>query len=160
MSPTPKKDHMPKPVRKTKESAGSRDKVFGLRLRQRRTFLGFSQQTLGDAVGMTFQQIQKYEHGTNKISAARLIDFSKVLNVSINYFYAGLGDIGEKTPKGLVVSDNNQASLDEDPILKKESTQLLKYYYQIKDEGLRKSVQKLVRQMAEQSTKEAPKGKK
>lgn len=160
MSPTPKKDLMPKPVRKTKESAGSRDKVFGLRLRQRRTFLGFSQQTLGDAVGMTFQQIQKYEHGTNKISAARLIDFSKVLNVSINYFYAGLGDIGEKTPKGLVVSDNTQATLDEDPILKKESTQLLKYYYQIKDEGLRKSVQKLVRQMAEQSTKEAPKGKK
>jgi transcriptional regulator with XRE-family HTH domain len=151
---------MSKPVRKTKESAGSRDKVFGLRLRQRRTFLGFSQQTLGDAVGMTFQQIQKYEHGTNKISAARLIDFSKVLNVSINYFYAGLGDIGEKTPKGLVVSDNSQATLDEDPILKKESTQLLKYYYQIKDEGLRKSVQKLVRQMAEQSTKETPKGKK
>lgn len=139
--------------RKTKESAGSRDKVFGLRLRQRRTFLGYSQQTLGDAVGMTFQQIQKYEHGTNKISAARLIDFSKVLNVPVNYFYAGLGDIGEKTPKGLVVSDVGQASLDTDPILKKESTQLLKYYYQIKDEELRKSVQKLVRQMAQQSQK-------
>ena len=153
MSPSLKKDLMPKSSRKTKESAGSRDKIFGLRLRQRRTFLGFSQQTLGDAVGMTFQQIQKYEHGTNKISAARLIDFSKVLNVPINYFYAGLGDIGEKTPKGLVVSDNSQASLDEDPILKKESTQLLKFYYQIKDEGLRKSVQKLVRQMAEQSQK-------
>ena len=66
-------------TRKTKDSAGSRDKIFGLRLRQRRTFLGFSQQMLGDAVGMTFQQIQKYEHGTNKISASRLIDFSKVL---------------------------------------------------------------------------------
>lgn len=137
--------------RKTKESAGSRDKVFGLRLRQRRTFLGFSQQTLGDAVGMTFQQIQKYEHGTNKISAARLIDFSKVLNVPVSYFYAGLGDIGEKTPKQLLVSDVSQTSLEDDPILKKESTQLLKFYYQIKDEGLRKSVQKLVRQMAGQS---------
>lgn len=139
--------------RKTKESAGSRDKIFGMRLRQRRTFLGYSQQTLGDAVGMTFQQIQKYEHGTNKISAARLIDFAKVLNVPVNYFYAGLGDIGEKTPKGLIVSDRSQASLEEDPILKKESTQLLKYYYQIKDEDLRKSVQKLVRQMAAQSVK-------
>jgi transcriptional regulator with XRE-family HTH domain len=144
-----KKD--PSKSRKTKESAGSRDKVFGLRLRQRRTFLGFSQQTLGDAVGMTFQQIQKYEHGTNKISAARLVDFSKILNVPINYFYAGLGDIGEKTPKALVVSDVSQATLDEDPILKKESAQLLKWYYQIKDEALRKSVQKLVRQMADQS---------
>ncbi len=160
MSPVLKKDRMAKGPRKTKESAGSRDKIFGLRLRQRRTFLGFSQQTLGEAVGMTFQQIQKYEHGTNKISAARLIDFSKVLNVPINYFYAGLGDIGEKTPKGLVVSDTAQTSLDEDPILKKESTQLLKYYYQIKDEALRKSVQKLVRQMAEQSSKETSKSKK
>ncbi len=151
---------MIKNARKTKESAGSRDKVFGLRLRQRRTFLGYSQQTLGDAVGMTFQQIQKYEHGTNKISAARLIDFSKVLNVPVSYFYAGLGDIGEKTPKGLAVSDVSQASLEDDPILKKESTQLLKYYYQIKDEALRKSVQKLVRQMAEQSKLMPAKSKK
>ena len=154
MQPLRKNDMaVSKAPRKTKESAGSRDKVFGMRLRQRRTFLGYSQQTLGDAVGMTFQQIQKYEHGTNKISASRLIDFSKVLNVPISYFYAGLGDIGEKTPKGLMVSDISQASLDDDPILKKESTQLLKFYYAIKDEALRKSVQKLVRQMAGQNTK-------
>ncbi len=139
-------------TRKTKDSAGSRDKVFGSRLRQRRMFLGFSQQVLGDAVGMTFQQIQKYEHGTNKISASRLVDFSRVLGVPVSYFYAGVGDIGEKTPKALMVSDVSQASLEDDPILKKESTQLLKYYYEIKDENLRKSVQKLVRQMAEQSS--------
>lgn len=140
-------------IRKTKDSAGGRDKVFGLRLRQRRTFLGLSQQVLGEAVGMTFQQIQKYEHGTNKMSASRLVDFSKVLSVPISYFFAGLTDIGEKTPKALMVSDVSQASLDEDPILRKESTQLLKYYYEIKDEDLRKSVQNLVRQMAEQSRK-------
>ncbi len=154
MQPLRKKDAlMARGPRKTKESAGSRDKVFGMRLRQRRTFLGYSQQTLGDAVGMTFQQIQKYEHGTNKISAARLVDFSKVLNVPISYFYAGLGDIGEKTPKSLMISDVKQASLGDDPILKKESTQLLKFYYQIKDEALRKSVQKLVRQMSGQTVK-------
>jgi transcriptional regulator with XRE-family HTH domain len=138
-------------TRKTKDTASDLDKVFGSRLRQRRTFLGFSQQTLGKAVGMTFQQIQKYEHGTNKISAARLVDFSRVLSVPIVYFFAGMSDIGEKTPKSLMVSDVSQASLDEDPILKKESTQLLKYYYEITDVELRKSVQKLVRQMAEQS---------
>lgn len=140
-------------TRKTKDSAGNRDKIFGMRLRQRRTFLGFSQQMLGEAVGMTFQQIQKYEHGTNKMSASRLVDFSKVLGVPVSYFYAGVGDIGEKTPKALMVSDNAQASLDEDPMLKKESTQLLKYYYEINDEEMRKSIQKLVRQMAEQSAK-------
>ncbi|MBU6235253.1 MAG: helix-turn-helix transcriptional regulator [Alphaproteobacteria bacterium] len=127
--------------------------MFGSRLRQRRMFLGLSQQQLGDSVGMTFQQIQKYEHGTNKMSAARLVDFSRVLGVPVSYFYAGVSDIGEKTPKALMVSDVSQASLDEDPMLKKESTQLLKYYYEIDDEELRKSVQKLVRQMAEQSGK-------
>lgn len=140
-------------TRKTKDSAGSRDKIFGMRLRQRRTFLGYSQQMLGDAVGMTFQQIQKYEHGTNKISASRLIDFSRVLGVPVSYFFAGVGDIGEKTPKALMVSDVSQASLDEDPMLKKESVQLLKYYYEITDEEMRKSIQKIVRQMAEQSAK-------
>lgn len=140
-------------IRKTKDSASDRDKVFGSRLRQRRMFLGLSQQQLGDSVGMTFQQIQKYEHGTNKMSAARLVDFSRVLGVPVSYFYAGVSDIGEKTPKALMVSDVSQASLDEDPMLKKESTQLLKYYYEIDDEELRKSVQKLVRQMAEQATK-------
>lgn len=142
-----------KAPRKTKESAGARDKIFGLRLRQRRTLLSMSQQALGDKVDMTFQQIQKYEHGTNKMSANRLVDFAKALEVPINYFFAGLSDIGEKTPKALMVSDTSQASLEEDPILKKESTQLLKYYYQIKDEDLRKSVQKLVRQMADQNNK-------
>jgi len=140
-------------ARKTKDSAGNRDKVFGSRLRQRRMFLGYSQQVLGESVGMTFQQIQKYEHGTNKISASRLVDFSRVLGVPVSYFYAGLGDIGEKTPKALMVSDVAQTPLEDDPILKKESTQLLKYYYEIKDEQLRKSVQKLVRQMSEQGEK-------
>ncbi|HEY8964476.1 MAG TPA: helix-turn-helix transcriptional regulator [Alphaproteobacteria bacterium] len=143
--------------RKTKDIAGSRDKVFGLRLRQRRNFLGMSQQMLGDAVGLTFQQVQKYEHGTNKISAARLIDFAAILKVPVSYFFGGLADIGEKTPRSLAVSDNDQNSLEDDPILKKESTQLLKNYYRIKDTELRKSVQKLVKQMADQSAKTAKK---
>lgn len=139
--------------RKTKDIAGNRDKVFGLRLRQRRNFLGMSQQVLGDAVGLTFQQVQKYEHGTNKMSAARLIDFAQILKVPVSYFFGGLTDIGEKTPKSLMVSDNDQTTLEDDPILKKESTQLLKNYYRIKDTELRKSVQKLVKQMADQSAK-------
>lgn len=138
-------------VRKTKDTAGNRDKVFGSRLRQRRNFLGLSQQKLGDAVGLTFQQVQKYEHGTNKISAARLIDFAEVLQVPVSYFYGGLTDIGEKTPRALMVSDNEQASLQDDPILSKESAQLLKHYYRIDDSELRKSVLKLVRQMADQA---------
>jgi len=135
--------------RKTKEGADERDKIIGMRLRARRNFLGLSQEKIGKAVGLTFQQVQKYEHGSNKISAIRLVDFCDVLNVPISYFYAGLADIGEKTPKLLAVSDNQQESLDADPMLRKETVELLKYYYQIEDEKLRKSVLKLVRQMAE-----------
>ncbi len=135
--------------RKTKEGPDDRDKVIGQRLRARRNFLGLSQEKIGKAVGLTFQQVQKYEHGSNKISAVRLVDFCDVLNVSINYFYAGLTDIGEKTPKLLNVSDNAQETLDGDPLARKETVELLKYYYQIEDEKLRKSVLKLVRQMAE-----------
>jgi len=141
------------PLRKTKDVAGNRDKVFGMRLRQRRNFLGMSQQMLGDAVGLTFQQVQKYEHGTNKMSASRLIDFAEILKVPVAYFFGGLTDIGEKTPRSLMVAENEQTSLKDDPILKKESTQLLKNYYRIRDMELRKSVQKLVKQMADQSAK-------
>lgn len=140
-----------KTSRKTKDTAGTRDKVFGSRLRQRRNFLGMSQQSLGEAVGLTFQQVQKYEHGTNKISAARLIDFSEVLQVPVSYFFGGLTDIGEKTPRALIVSDTEQTSLQDDPILSKESAQLLKNYYRIEDAELRKSVLKLVKQMADQA---------
>ncbi len=62
------------------------DVHVGARLRQRRTLLGMSQTTLGDALGMSFQQVQKYEKGTNRISASRLFNLARVLDVPIQYF--------------------------------------------------------------------------
>ena len=64
------------------------DVHVGARLRQRRTLLGMSQTTLGDAIGLTFQQVQKYERGSNRISASRLFALTRVLDVPIEYFLA------------------------------------------------------------------------
>ena len=56
-------------------------------MRQRRTLLGMSQSTVGKAIGLTFQQIQKYEHGSNRIGSSRLYEFAKVLDVPVSYFF-------------------------------------------------------------------------
>ncbi len=63
------------------------DVHVGLRIRLRRKELGVSQEKLAEAIGLTFQQVQKYERGSNRISASRLLEFSKVLDVSIPYFF-------------------------------------------------------------------------
>lgn len=135
---------------KTKDGPDQRDKIIGARLRARRNLLKLSQTELGKAVGLTFQQIQKYEHGTNKISAGRIIDFSEVLNTPINFFFAGLSRIDEKTPKALIVSDIAQDSLDEDPLTNKETTALVRAYYAITDEKKRKNILNLIKSMADE----------
>ncbi len=63
------------------------DVHVGARLRQRRTLLGMTQTNLGDALGLTFQQVQKYERGTNRISASRLYDLARLLDVTVEYFF-------------------------------------------------------------------------
>ncbi len=63
------------------------DVHVGARVRQRRTLLGMNQTKLGQAIGLTFQQVQKYERGTNRISASRLFELSQVLDVPIQYFF-------------------------------------------------------------------------
>lgn len=135
---------------KTKDGPDQRDKVIGARLRARRNLLKLSQTELGKAVGLTFQQIQKYEHGTNKISAGRLIDFSEVLKTPINFFFAGLSKIDEKTPKTLAVSDVSQESLEEDPMTNKETTALVRAYYAIEDEKKRKNILNLIKSIADE----------
>lgn len=76
--------------RNTKGKPDSVDIHVGDQLRARRTLIGLSQEKLAVAVGLTFQQVQKYERGKNRISAGRLYQFSHILEVSIDYFYEGL----------------------------------------------------------------------
>jgi transcriptional regulator with XRE-family HTH domain len=74
------------------------DLAIGSRLRLRRLAMGFSQETLARALGITFQQIQKYERGTNRIFASRLFHLARVLRVPVSYFFQGLSPEGEVPP--------------------------------------------------------------
>jgi transcriptional regulator with XRE-family HTH domain len=66
------------------------DIAIGMKVRERRTMLGMSQETLGAAIGLTFQQVQKYERGANRIGASRLYDIAQALDVAPGYFFDGL----------------------------------------------------------------------
>ena len=79
-------DHM----KNTKGAADKTDKHVGRRLRLRRTSMGVYQKKMADMLGVTFQQVQKYEQGINRISAGRLWEISQILEVSVDYFYEGI----------------------------------------------------------------------
>ncbi|MFI5023851.1 MAG: helix-turn-helix domain-containing protein [Alphaproteobacteria bacterium] len=72
------------------------DRLVGARLRMRRTLLGMNQSRLGEAAGLTFQQVQKYENGANRISASKLHQFARFLGVPVSFFFEGV----EPTPRG------------------------------------------------------------
>lgn len=137
--------------RKTKGVADSVDKHVGARLRTRRSLLGMSQEKLADAVGVTFQQIQKYERGANRVSAGRLLRFSQILEVPINYFYEGLES--KTNNKLLDLADNEQEQFEgpsstlaeQDIMTRKETLDVLKLYYSLGDEKSRKDFLKHIR---------------
>jgi transcriptional regulator with XRE-family HTH domain len=129
------------------------DAHVGGRLRLRRALLGMSQEKLADAVGLTFQQVQKYERGTNRVSASRLYQFSKILDVPIAYFFEQYTDTSRAS--GLHnfqggMADNSQAGyFDDSQMYEKETIELLRAYYSITDTKERKDLLKIIRSMAE-----------
>ena len=138
---------------KTKGVPSEIDVHVGQRLRVRRSLLGFSQEKLASLVGLTFQQIQKYERGTNRVSAGRLYELSKILDVPVTYFFEQIND-NNSAKAGL--SDNEQdgfeAADDEnfsDVMTKKETLDLVRIYYSIENEDTRKDIVKFIKSMAE-----------
>jgi transcriptional regulator with XRE-family HTH domain len=123
----------------------------GARLRTRRTLLGMSQEKLAEAIGLTFQQVQKYEMGKNRISASRLYQFAQILDVSISYFFEGYEEQDSQEPgptPGL--SDNSQeAFMPENVLYERETLELIRVYYSIHDPKLRKDLLKWLGQMAD-----------
>ena len=92
------------------------DKFVGSRVRARRVGLRISQTKLGDAIGVTFQQVQKYENGTNRIGASNLFKISKTLSVEVAFFFEGL-DADEEAAKELAgLSEGSQTKFDVDPM--------------------------------------------
>ena len=122
------------------------DVYVGGRVRQRRTMLGMSQEKLGEALGLTFQQVQKYERGVNRIGASRLHQISEVLDVSINYFFEDISPSLTKK-RGKAALAEAQAEYDHDPMAKRETLELVRSYYKIKDPKLRRRIFDLIKQL-------------
>ncbi len=111
------------------------DVHVGSRVRLRRTLLGLNQTQLGERLGLTFQQIQKYERGVNRISASRLYQMSHILDVPVSYFFDDLDEeAGAWSP--------------DDVMLKRETLELVRAYYRIGDPAARKGLFELTKAMA------------
>ena len=125
----------------TVDNPNPADVHVGAQLRKRRTLLGLSQHDLASQLDITFQQVQKYENGKNRISCGRLWDISRYLNVAIAYFYEGL----EKT-KGLAVAEEAK-KMDGlgDVFSRKETLDLVRAYYKIEDSATRKKVLDIIK---------------
>ncbi|MEI6559994.1 MAG: helix-turn-helix domain-containing protein [Rhodospirillaceae bacterium] len=143
-----------KPGRKPKRSIAKDgpspiDVHVGSRVRLRRTLLGMSQEKLGEAIGLTFQQVQKYERGMNRISASKLWKLSNVLDVPVSYFFDDLGvDEDGHAP---VLSGGEVSSADSlalDPMAKRETLELVRAYYKIADPLVRRRLFELTKAAA------------
>jgi transcriptional regulator with XRE-family HTH domain len=126
-----------------KKQANPIDIQVGNRVRIRRMLIGMSQERLGDLLGLTFQQVQKYEKGVNRIGAGRLYEVSRILNVPIDFFYQGVAsEPGAPAPEAAP------------PVLEfvssGEGLQLSLAFMKIKDVKVRKRVLDLVKSLSEE----------
>jgi transcriptional regulator with XRE-family HTH domain len=133
------------------------DVHVGKRLRLRRTLLGMSQERLGELLGLTFQQVQKYERGVNRIGSSRLFELGQILDVPISFFFDDLpetvtgagGAGGGYAIAGLaeerVAFDHEDDAL---PLDKRETLELVRAYYRIGDPAVRKRLFELAKALA------------
>ena len=118
----------------------------GKRVRVRRTILGMSQETLADALGITFQQVQKYEKGINRVSASRLYEIAQVLGTPTNFFYDEYGAAEGAQSYGFA---EDESGFEAEDLKSRESMALLKAYYKISDSKVRKKALELIKSLAD-----------
>jgi transcriptional regulator with XRE-family HTH domain len=126
------------------------DKYVGSRVRMRRIMLGMSQEKLGDALGLTFQQVQKYEKGTNRVGASRIQQISEILQVPVSFLFEG-GPSGTPSSEGF--SEGTSPAYVSDFLATSEGLALTRAFTRITDAKLRRSIVELVEQIA---AREAP----
>ena len=114
----------------------------GARLRLRRTLLGLSQEKLGEAVGITFQQLQKYERGANRISASRLFNLAQVLGVPVTFFFEDMPAGAEATPAGGAEPTETE---EFESMARCETLELVRAYYRITDPAVRRRTFDLIK---------------
>ena len=132
---------MPRTSKATVEKARAIDRLVGGQLRKRRIELGLTQLSVAEAIGVTFQQIQKYERGSNRVVASRLYDLANTLEVPLEYFFA---EVQPDTPAGAQADD----VADDTCPSPKETRNLINAYYEIADPALRKKLIDLVRSVS------------
>jgi transcriptional regulator with XRE-family HTH domain len=136
-----------RPGRRKSDRPHPTDVHVGSRVRLRRNMLGLSQEKLGEAIGLTFQQVQKYERGANRIGASRLHELSQVLGVPVEFFYDQTDPV-HAPPVTQGFSESPQAGFDADPMHKRETIELVGAYYDIDDAAVRRRLFDLAKALA------------
>ena len=113
--------------------ADETDLHVGKRLRRRRRLLGMTQQELASQVGVRFQQIQKYECGANRVTASRLFDLSRAMNVTVQYFFDGM-----PTANPMPNAANDAEQMEGDILSQKETLELVRAYYRLSERPRRR----------------------
>ena len=160
-----------KPTRKTSKKRGRPsgsspiDKHVGHQLRVMRTLRGLSQDKLGQMMGLTFQQIQKYERGMNRIGVSRLYDLSRVLDVSVTYFFENMSANASVVKPTMAMTGSSSSAVApvresvadavdrQDILIKRETLELVRAYHGISNEALRKRVFELCKALADEKPK-------
>lgn len=127
----------------------------GKRLRLRRTILGMSQEALGSAIGITFQQVQKYERGSNRMGSSRLYEFAKLLGVPVGYFFEEYSGDEYAQPDGLAtgMAEPDMPAFDHEQLTSRETMEMMRAYYKIPSTKVRKSIFDLMKTLAENGIK-------
>jgi len=128
------------------------DVHVGRRLRLKRTIMGLSQEAVGKEIGVTFQQIQKYERGINRMGASRLYDFAKVLRVPIQYFFEGFGDYASEEVNAYALGEPPAQQFEHEPVNNRETLEVMRAYYRIKNPAVRKRIIDLIKAIAEENS--------
>ena len=135
-----------RPGRRKSDRPNPTDVHVGSRVRLRRNMMGLSQEKLGEALGLTFQQVQKYERGANRIGASRLHELSRILDVQVQFFFdttdpvraAPVGGFAESAPEGF----------DSDPLHRRDTVELIAAYYAIDNASVRRRLYDLAKALA------------
>lgn len=124
-----------------KKRAKAVDAYVGSRMRVRRSLLGVSQEQLGQALGVSFQQVQKYERGTNRVSASRLYRLAKFLDVPVSFFFDG---ISETAVEGsFALQEAPVERYETEPYVRRETLELVRAYYKIRNSDVRHQIRRL-----------------
>lgn len=125
------------------------DVHVGSRVRLRRTLLGMSQDKLGKALNLTFQQIQKYERGANRIGSSRLYQLSQILDVPVSFFFDDMPS--EVTGKATGMAEGGKQAFEVGQLSRRETLELVRAYYRIQDPAVRKKLFEMVKTLGNAS---------